>query len=173
MAARPVAARSSKPPVTTPATPQQSKRRKRNRQYHQNNREKALQRMRERYAGLTPAQRSLRLWRAKARPPTPKPGSFRARNQRDAALARAYCEWSDVEEVVRIHIAAAVMSELTGEKYVVDHAVPLSNPFVCGLHTHTNLQVMHWLTNSRKANLVWPEMWPVSWESLEILEGAC
>jgi hypothetical protein len=154
-------------------TPQQLKKQERNRQYHQNNRDKALQRMCKRYAALTPAERTLRNWRQKARPSMPKPGSFRARDPRNIAVAQAYCDWSDIDEVVRTHIAAAVMTELTGEPYVVDHTVPLSNPFVCGLHTHTNLQVITAEENSRKQNLLWPEMWPVSWESLEILQKPC
>lgn len=129
--------------------------------------------MRRRYAELTPAQRSIRLWRAKARPSVPRPGSFRAKHHRDSALAQAYCEWSDIDEVVRIHIAAAVMTELTGEQYVVDHTVPLKNPLVCGLHTHTNMQVVTHELNRRKTNLVWPDMWPISWETLELLENAC
>lgn len=172
MAARPAAARSSQSKAQ-PKTPQQRAKSAQNRRHHQNNREKSLQRMRERYAGMTPAERSLRLWRAKAKPPEAKPGSFRANNPRDAALARAYCDWSDIDEVVRIHVAAAVMSELTGEKYVVDHVVPLNNPLVCGLHTHTNLQAVLKGENQRKSNWVWPQMWPISWESLEIFEMSC
>lgn len=129
--------------------------------------------MRRRYSRLSPAEKTLRHWRLRAKPSMPKPGSFRAKDPRNIVLANAYCEWSDIDEVVRTYLAAALMCEITGEQYVVDHVVPLSNPFVCGLHTHTNLEVVTLELNQAKSNLLWPDMWEISWESLELLQKSC
>jgi hypothetical protein len=156
-----------------PPTPQQLKQRERNRLYHQNNRDRRLKSMQARQRSLTPAQKLRDSARRRARPSMPRPGSARSKDPRLIALARAYCDWSDIEEVVRIYIAAAIMCELTGETYVVDHAIPVVSPFVCGLHTHTNLQVIRQSQNIAKGNWVWPDMWPISWETMEILENPC
>ena len=32
-------------------------------------------------------------------------------------------------------------------------------PFVCGLHVHADMQVLHWRENTQKANVYWPNMW--------------
>jgi hypothetical protein len=154
-------------------TPKQLKDRDRNRAYYEQNREQALKRMRARHRALSPAERTVRNWRIRAKPAMPAPGTARARDYRNIALAQAYCEWSDIEEVVRIYTAAAIMTELTGEQYVVDHTVPLINPFVCGLHTHTNMQVITERENQLKGNMLWPGMSPISWESLELLKNLC
>lgn len=88
------------------------------------------------------------------------------------ALGRAFYEWSDIDEVVRMYLAAAIMTELTGEMYVVDHIVPLISPFICGLHTHTNMQVITQAENMRKGNWAWPGMTPMTYEEMmEVLEA--
>lgn len=46
----------------------------------------------------------------------------------------------------------------TGFKWHVDHIVPLKSKIVCGLHTHTNLQVIPAVSNIRKNNRFWPDM---------------
>ena len=73
--------------------------------------------------------------------------------------------WLDREAAFRVYIAAAVMSELTGIAYVVDHAVPLISDRVCGFHCESNLKVITADENSRKSNRVWPGMWPLDWQS--------
>lgn len=77
--------------------------------------------------------------------------------------------WSDLDKVYRTYLAAAVMSNLLGDKYVVDHTVPLSHPLVCGLHSHTNLVVISSRENSLKGNSYWPEMPEVTWATLDFL----
>lgn len=84
-------------------------------------------------------------------------------------VARAYQPWSDIEEAVRTYQAAAILSELTGEPYVVDHLVPLTSPLVCGLHVHTNLVAMRADENKAKSNTYWPGMWPIEWGTLDLV----
>lgn len=64
-----------------------------------------------------------------------------------------------------MYTAAAIMTELFGEEFVVDHSVPLQNALCCGLHTHTNLQVITKRENYLKSNWLWPDMWPLTWET--------
>jgi hypothetical protein len=45
----------------------------------------------------------------------------------------------------------------TGVKWHVDHIVPRNSPLVCGLHVHTNLQVIPADENMYKRNLRWPD----------------
>jgi hypothetical protein len=130
----------------------------------------AAHRMRRVYNALSPAERAERRWRQCAKPPQPRAGSRRAENMRVSAVSLAYCDWSDVDEVFRMYVAAAVMTELFGELYVVDHIVPLQNPFVCGLHTHTNMQVITSGENYRKSNWLWPQMPPIDWSCIELIE---
>lgn len=124
---------------------------------------------RDRYAGMHPADKLVRVWRQMARPPTPTIGSFNSTNPRKFLPSRAYYPWSDHEEVVRTYMAAAVLTELTGELYVVDHVVPLVSPLVCGLHTHDNLRVLRADENNVKSNIYWPGMWPVEWGTLALV----
>jgi hypothetical protein len=168
--ARPTAARAkSEKPKLTDA---QKKAQKRNRRYHQENRERNLQRMRDRHAALSPYERALKDIRLRARPSMPAAGTVRAKDARNIAIARAYCEWSDTEEVIRIYIAASIMCDITGEKYVVDHVVPVNHPLVCGLHTHTNFQVITERENTMKSNLFWPQMPELTWASAKALGAA-
>lgn len=164
---RPQAAREPKP--KTPKTAEQKKASERHRAYHFENRDKRLQGMRDRYNALSPAAKLLKDFRMRARPSMPKPGSKKSKDYRVMARARAYCEWSDIDEVVRIYMAAYLMTELFGEAYVVDHAVPLNSPLVSGLHTHTNLYVITQRENALKGNWIWPQMPPITQETMKFL----
>lgn len=55
-------------------------------------------------------------------------------------------------EMRKLYLNAQRLTKLTGERYVVDHIVPLINPEVCGLHVPWNLRVMTQEENLRKSN---------------------
>lgn len=124
------------------------------------------------YNELTLAERNVRRWRMDAKPSLPKATSqVTPKSLRRAAMHRAYCDWSDLDEVVRIYMSCAIMNELDMGVYEVDHCIPLTNTFVAGLHVHHNLRVITSQENSRKGNWLWPQMWPISWENMELLNG--
>ena len=51
-----------------------------------------------------------------------------------------------------LYLQAMELTKITGERYVVDHIVPLINPEVCGLHVPWNLRVITQEENLKKAN---------------------
>ena len=55
-------------------------------------------------------------------------------------------------EMRKLYLSAQRLTKLTGERYVVDHIVPLLNPDVCGLHVPWNLRVMTQEENLKKSN---------------------
>jgi hypothetical protein len=76
--------------------------------------------------------------------------SFRRRRFRDATppwLTRK--QKSEIRDLYRI---AITMSRTTGERYVVDHIVPLQSDVVCGLHVPWNLRVITQVENLLKSN---------------------
>ena len=125
-----------------------------------------------RYKAQTEAERSEVRWRREAKPPTPQPGGKRHTNVRLVALANAYCDFSDLDEVIRTYTACAVMNELGMGDYHVDHTIPLISRLVCGLHVHTNLSVVSTRENARKGNWLWPQMWPLEWQTMDLLMSA-
>jgi 5-methylcytosine-specific restriction endonuclease McrA len=51
-----------------------------------------------------------------------------------------------------LYLEAQRLTKITGERYVVDHIIPLINPDVCGLHLPWNLRVMTQEENLKKSN---------------------
>jgi hypothetical protein len=159
-----IAAKSAKTPKS------KAKRRKNPPQELEQARAAARDRMRRVYEAKSPAERAMRRFRQQARPPTPGRSAARATIVRDLALSAAYCDWSDIDAVVRMYVTAAILTELTGRAYVVDHQVPLNHPLVCGLHTHTNMRVITDTLNRMKGHWIWPDMWPHDQTTIELLE---
>ena len=57
-------------------------------------------------------------------------------------------------DIKQLYIEARKLTKLTGDKYEVDHIVPLINDDVCGLHVPWNLQVLTKDQNLRKSNKI-------------------
>ena len=53
-----------------------------------------------------------------------------------------------------LYLQAMALTKITGEKYVVDHIIPLINPIVCGLHVPWNLRVITQEENLKKSNKI-------------------
>lgn len=52
----------------------------------------------------------------------------------------------------QLYLHAMELTKATGERYVVDHIIPLINPEVCGLHVPWNLRVITQEENLKKSN---------------------
>lgn len=66
--------------------------------------------------------------------------------------------WANADKIQIEYDLAAWCSTVTGEKYEVDHIVPLQNGIVCGLHNEFNLRVISMRDNRAKKNRHWPDM---------------
>jgi len=78
--------------------------------------------------------------------------SLRRRRHKDATPP-----WvtADQKKLMRsLYIEAQRMTKITGERYVVDHIVPLINSEVCGLHVPWNLRVITQEENLKKSNKI-------------------
>ncbi len=76
--------------------------------------------------------------------------SLRKRRHRNATP-----QWLTAQQKIEIrHLyqIAITMSKTTGERYVVDHIVPLISDEVCGLHVPWNLRVITQEENLKKSN---------------------
>jgi 5-methylcytosine-specific restriction endonuclease McrA len=105
--------------------------------------------------------------RANARPPEER---RRARNKHKEANPELYKaltsvrkrrhrnatpKWLNAEQklaIRKLYLQAMELTKLTGERYVVDHIVPLISDEVCGLHVPWNLRVITQDENLRKSN---------------------
>lgn len=56
------------------------------------------------------------------------------------------------QDIRALYAQAVTLSRITGERYVVDHIVPLINDVVCGLHVPWNLRVITQEENLLKSN---------------------
>ena len=76
--------------------------------------------------------------------------SVRKRRHREATP-----KWITPEQKLamrELYLQAQKMTKLTGERYVVDHIIPLISPEVCGLHVPWNLRVITQEENLIKSN---------------------
>jgi hypothetical protein len=77
---------------------------------------------------------------------------------RRAEEFKATPRWADKTSIRKFYKEAADRTKTTGEKYEVDHIVPLKSEIVCGLHCEQNLQVIKKNENASKGNRWWPDM---------------
>lgn len=76
--------------------------------------------------------------------------SVRKRRHREATPV-----WLTKEErqhMRELYVQARKLTQLTGERYVVDHIIPLRGECVCGLHVPWNLRVITQEENLKKSN---------------------
>ena len=76
--------------------------------------------------------------------------SVRKRRHRNATPA-----WITAEQKLamrEMYLQAQKLTKITGERYVVDHIIPLISPDVCGLHVPWNLRVITQEENLKKSN---------------------
>ena len=104
--------------------------------YYESNREKLLQARRE-YVQLNPEKLAAQSAKRKAARSQRTPGWL---TQTDYAIMDSF------------YAQARAMSDQTGEKYHVDHIVPLRGKKVSGLHVPSNLRVIPAAENIRKFN---------------------
>jgi hypothetical protein len=76
--------------------------------------------------------------------------SFRRRRFRDATPP--WLTRKQKSEIRQLYQIAITMSKTTGERYVVDHILPLHGETVCGLHVPWNLRVITQSKNLKKSN---------------------
>jgi 5-methylcytosine-specific restriction endonuclease McrA len=74
----------------------------------------------------------------------------RRRKHRDATPP--WLTRKQTAEIRQLYQIAITMTKTTGERYVVDHIVPLRGEAVCGLHVPWNLRVITQDENLKKSN---------------------
>lgn len=74
------------------------------------------------------------------------------RKRRHRAATPPWVTAEQKSQMRQMYLQAQRLTKLTGERYVVDHIVPLINDSVCGLHVPWNLRVMTQEENLRKSN---------------------
>lgn len=71
---------------------------------------------------------------------------------RKKRVRRAMPPWADRKKISKFYEECKKISDLTGEKYHVDHIIPLVNDRVCGLHVPSNLRIIRAQDNLAKGN---------------------
>ena len=109
--------------------------------------------------------------RANARPPEEKQRNRNKHKEKNPDLYKALVsvrkrrhrqatpKWITAEQKLamrQLYLQAMKLTKLTGERYVVDHRVPLISDVVCGLHVPWNLRVITQEENLRKSNKLEP-----------------
>jgi hypothetical protein len=81
------------------------------------------------------------------------PEVYRANSaKRHARKLNATPKWANQDRIKNIYFEAQRMQLETGEKYDVDHIVPLQGENVCGLHVENNLRIILAKDNRSKHN---------------------
>jgi 5-methylcytosine-specific restriction endonuclease McrA len=118
------------------------------RRYYEKNREAVIARAAQR---PPEEKRSARSAYKKRNPDLVLAGtSVRKRRHREATP-----KWITAEEKLamrKLYLKARELTQLSGERYVVDHIVPLHGETVCGLHVPWNLRVITQAENLVKSN---------------------
>lgn len=65
--------------------------------------------------------------------------------------------WADLAKMRALRDEAKRLTAETGIRHVLDHDIPLTHKYVCGLNVHNNLVVMPWKANAAKGNRWTPD----------------
>jgi hypothetical protein len=76
------------------------------------------------------------------------------------AMAIATPKWADRSEINKVYNEMSKQRKM-GKDVSVDHTIPLSSKYVCGLNVHYNLKIMDRKKNIKKLNRWWPDMWNI------------
>ena len=76
----------------------------------------------------------------------------KARRRKHRMASPPWLSSKQKAEIREIYKIAITMTKTTGERYVVDHIVPLRGVDVCGLHVPWNLRVITQAENLEKSN---------------------
>lgn len=125
---------------------------------YQNNRESKLEySKRYRLENLDVCKERIKNWELR------NPDRVRAKcSRRRAAKINAEPSWltkEDQDKIVLMYALAKDCEIITGDKYHVDHIVPLQGKNVCGLHVPWNLQVLPADLNLAKSNKHDPDLY--------------
>lgn len=96
----------------------------------------------------------------RARILTNDPPAWLARCKRAAYIRTCIVScppWSNRAELYALAETARAVSKATGEKHVLDHIVPVTHPYVCGLTVPWNLRIVPWRVNATKSNDFHPD----------------
>ena len=94
--------------------------------------------------------------KAKYKAENPAKTSAATAKRRTAKMHRtpAWLPSDDLWLIEQAYELAALRTKMFGFSWHVDHVIPLQGKTVSGLHVPTNLQVIPWLDNVKKANKV-------------------
>lgn len=122
------------------------------RRYYENNKEQVIAR-----ASARPVEEK-RLYRSKydANNPEQRLARTSIRRRRFRSATPPWLTKEQKTAMKQLYIEAQRLTKLTGERYVVDHIVPLINEEVCGLHVPWNLRVITQDENLVKSNKLGP-----------------